>query len=98
MSDKITQLRPDAPDDSRLLVTLTVSDLRALIRAEINKSLANRSEDRLVDIEEAAKMLCVSTDWIYHQRKCLPFAKKVGRKQLRFSIKGMQRWLESNTR
>jgi predicted DNA-binding transcriptional regulator AlpA len=97
MTDKVVQLRPD--DDSRLIVTLTVGELRTLIRTEVTKAFANRSsEDRLVDIEEAAKMLCVSTDWLYHERKRLPFAKKIGRKQLRFSVQGMRRWIDSTTR
>jgi predicted DNA-binding transcriptional regulator AlpA len=47
----------------------------------------------LLDIKEASKMLNLSTDWLYRNHEQLPFCFKVG-KQLRFSLPGMQKWIE----
>jgi len=98
MSDpkKVIPIRPDPTiTDDTMIVQLSVAELRLLIRAELDEAIANRSDDRLIDIEECAKMLCVSTDWIYHARKRLPFARKIGRKQLRFSVKEMRKWMDA---
>ena len=66
--------KQDPVADEQFVVQLRVSDLRLLIREEINKN-GDSADDRLVDIDEAAKILNVSVDWLYHQRKSLPFAK-----------------------
>lgn len=51
--------------------------------------------DMLLDVTAAAERLCVSRDWIYRHGKRLPFAVRVGRKHLRFSAKGIDRWLQA---
>jgi predicted DNA-binding transcriptional regulator AlpA len=71
---------------------------RQIVREEI-KAAANgavsKSSDRLLDPEEAAKLLSVSEDWLYHQAKKLPFTRKLGPRLLRFSYQGMIKWMES---
>jgi predicted DNA-binding transcriptional regulator AlpA len=52
------------------------------------------AEDKLIDVEEAAEILCTSKDWLYHEWKKLPFAVKLSAKQLRFSLQGIQAYLE----
>jgi predicted DNA-binding transcriptional regulator AlpA len=52
-------------------------------------------EDRLLDAEEAAKLLCVSEDWLYRNAKKLPFTRKLGPKMLRFSHQGIQKYLSA---
>jgi predicted DNA-binding transcriptional regulator AlpA len=78
-----------------MIVTLTVGELREIVRQELRGELGGRyhSEDRLVDINEAAKMLSAKKDWLYHNRKRLPFVKKTGPKSLRFSVRGIQAWI-----
>lgn len=49
--------------------------------------------DRLLSVDEVAERLGVHRSWIY-RRKNLPFAKKVGG-SLRFSERGLTRWMES---
>ena len=51
-------------------------------------------EDRLLKIDEAAQVLGTSEDWLYHNWKKLPFAFKWSPRQLRFSQKGLQRYIE----
>jgi predicted DNA-binding transcriptional regulator AlpA len=49
----------------------------------------------VLDPEEAAKLLSVSEDWLYHNAKKLPFTRKLGPRLLRFSYHGMIKWMES---
>jgi predicted DNA-binding transcriptional regulator AlpA len=51
--------------------------------------------DELLKVGEAARRLGVSTDWLYHRAHELPFAKKLGPRQLRFSSKGIERYLKT---
>ncbi len=71
--------------------------LRRIIRDEIQglKGELNGHEDRLLDAEEAAKLLSVSPDWLYRNAKKLPFTRKLGHKMLRFSYQGILKWLAS---
>ena len=75
--------------------------LEAIIRQAVwqkivqtGSSKHETSEDRLLTVEEAAQMLSMSTDWLYRNAKKLPFARKLGKKALRFSQQGMLKWLE----
>jgi predicted DNA-binding transcriptional regulator AlpA len=80
--------------DSTLLVTMTVGQLRELIKAEVQAARTAQLEaDRLLDVKEAAKMVSMSEDWLYRHAKHLPFTRKVGRKMLRFSEQGLVKWL-----
>jgi hypothetical protein len=50
-------------------------------------------EDRLLDIAEAAQLLCTSEDYLYHNWRRYPFAFKWSARQLRFSLKGIQEYI-----
>ena len=78
-----------------MLVTLTVAQLREIVREEIEAVRNTQKEaDRLLSAEEAAEMLSMSTDWLYRNARKLPFTRKLG-KMLRFSQQGIVKWLES---
>jgi predicted DNA-binding transcriptional regulator AlpA len=49
--------------------------------------------DRLLDVEAAAGKLGTSADWLYRNASRLPFAIRVGKKQLRFSETGIDRYI-----
>src|SRR5262249_1652998 len=84
---------PKAPDSTPAF-TLTVEQLRELIREEIQRAgTSHQKADRLLDIKEAAKLISMSEDWLYRHSKQLPFARKVGRKRLRFSEQGIVKWM-----
>jgi predicted DNA-binding transcriptional regulator AlpA len=74
---------------------LLLDQFRVIVREEIKAAANGKRDDRLLDIDEAAKLLSVSPDYLYHNRKRLPFARKLGPKILRFSYVGMLRWIES---
>ena len=68
--------------------------LRPIIRQAVQEAMnGHREEDRLLDAEEASRLLSVSSDWLYRHAKRLPFARKLGPKMLRFSSQGIQKYL-----
>jgi predicted DNA-binding transcriptional regulator AlpA len=84
--------KPTAPETPAF--TLTVAQLREIVREEIQAARAPHQEaDRLLDAEEAAKMLSMSTDWLYRHAKKFPFTRKLGPKMLRFSYQGIVKWM-----
>lgn len=75
---------------------LLLDQFRAIVREEIKAaSNGNGKADRLLDPAEAAKLLSVSEDWLYHQAKRLPFTRKLGPRLLRFSEQGILKWMET---
>jgi excisionase family DNA binding protein len=52
--------------------------------------------DKFLSVEQAAEVLNVSTDWLYRRQryKTLPFTVVLSARKIRFSLKGMLRWLE----
>ena len=70
--------------------------LRRIIREEIGSIRAGATaEDRLLEADDAAKLLSVSEDWLYRHAKKLPFTRKLGPKMLRFSAIGIQKYLST---
>jgi predicted DNA-binding transcriptional regulator AlpA len=50
-------------------------------------------EDVLLDVEKAAQRLGTSKDWLYRHADKLPFTIRLGARQLRFSAKGIERYI-----
>ncbi len=104
MNEKVVKLHTDnqAPtldgrtEDERMMVTLTVVELKNLIQEAVREAMSQNGHhdgDRLLDKVEAAKVLAVSEDWLYRHQKKLPFTRKLGPKMLRFSSQGIQKYL-----
>jgi predicted DNA-binding transcriptional regulator AlpA len=90
MSDTIT---PKA-----LLGEAFLQAIREAVMDGIRVATASNGEtegDRLLDADEAAKLLAVSADWLYRNAKKLPFTRKLGPKMLRFSALGIQKYISS---
>lgn len=55
---------------------------------------ANPAEaDQLLTVEEAAPKLSVSKDWLYRHANKLPFTVRLGHRQLRFSARGITKYI-----
>ncbi len=54
------------------------------------------TEDTLLTVDEAAKRLGVSKDWLFRRSRRLPFVIRLGR-HLRFSSRGIERYLRNRT-
>jgi predicted DNA-binding transcriptional regulator AlpA len=96
---KIVALRSE-PSPGKMVVQMTVEELRSLICSEIaaaNDEADRGGEEGLATMEEAVEFLAVGKHWLYKNSGKLPFAVKVGG-ALRFDKKGMRRWLESRKR
>ena len=71
--------------------------LATLIAERVSARLENGRaaaplEDRLVDVVEAARLLGTTPNWLRRHNR-LPFVRHVSRKQVRYSLVGLQRWL-----
>lgn len=94
MSDKVLDLRP-APET--MVVTLSVGELRRLVREEVKAVIGDKNgkaQAELLKIEEAAKRLNQSRDWLYRHWKEVG-GKKLGPKSIRFAPEDLERWLAS---
>lgn len=49
--------------------------------------------DRLLTVKEAAQKLGVSGDWLYRRANKLPFTVRLASRQLRFSLRGIERYI-----
>jgi predicted DNA-binding transcriptional regulator AlpA len=74
------------------------SVVRRVVREELQALMRIlRNDDRLLTADEAAKILSVSTDWLYRRSKRLPFTRKIHHKMIRFSFKGIQKYIADAT-
>ena len=85
----------EQPSPPSLLGEALLNAIRQAVREEIHAlgHHNNGHDDRLLDTEQAAKVLSVSKEWLYRNAKKLPFTRKLGHKMLRFSHLGIQKYL-----
>ena len=84
----------DQQTSSTGLGEVLIETVREAVRAELKAFGAQpHIEDHLLDVEAAAKLLSVSPEWLYHNSRKLSFTRKLGRKMLRFSYLGIQKYL-----
>jgi predicted DNA-binding transcriptional regulator AlpA len=74
------------------LDTLLLSKLVATGDAEVDAQ-----GDRLLTAEETAHKLGTTEDWLYRYANTLPFAVRLGKKHLRFSEAGIERYIRQRT-
>ena len=69
-----------------------LAEVTAIALARLIAPPAAQIPDRLLGVEEAAKRLGISKDYLYRNRNRLPFTRRLGR-SLRFSEQGIDRYL-----
>lgn len=90
----LTEARTLAPDElPRLLGDL--EEIRAVALARIAAPAVEARPDELLTVEQAAKRLSLSKDYLYRHSRRLPFAKRIGRKLL-FSSNGLDAYLRKS--
>lgn len=52
-------------------------------------------QNQLLTADEAAERLGVTRNWMYRRADSLPFTRRIGKRTLRFSETGIERWLET---
>jgi predicted DNA-binding transcriptional regulator AlpA len=54
----------------------------------------SRQEDRLLTVAEASDKLGMTKDYLYRHAETFPFTVRMGAKQLRFSLNGIERYIK----
>jgi predicted DNA-binding transcriptional regulator AlpA len=54
--------------------------------------------DTLLDVDEAARLTGMSPDWLYRNWQDIPGARKLSPRALRFSRKGVEKWIAQGGR
>jgi excisionase family DNA binding protein len=92
----------DALDSAQLspvLAQVTALQTTLLAKLLVHKGQERRAdavpEDHLLTVEEAAERLGTSRDWLYRKAHKLPFTVRLGPRQLRFSSRGIDRYLRT---
>jgi excisionase family DNA binding protein len=76
-----------------------LSALQSAIAARLiaaDRDESTTTEDTLLTVAQAAERLGVSKDWLFRRSRTLPFVVRLGR-HLRFSSRGIDRYLRSRT-
>ncbi len=105
MSEKVISLHgsqvratePDGISDATPIVMITVGTLKTLIHEEMEKARGQggrETGDRLIDREEAMRVLAVSKDFLYRHGKKLGLTRKVGGR-LKYSWLSLQKYIAS---
>ena len=84
-----------SPEAARALTFRCLSALAALASVPVTtpgQVPTGPGEERLLTVEEAARTLGVSEDWLYRRAPRLPFTVRLGR-VLRFSAEGLERYI-----
>lgn len=60
-----------------------------------NDARLPKGNDRLLTTAEAAELLSVDKRWLYSHSSTLPFTRRLSPRKLRFSERGLWRWVET---
>jgi predicted DNA-binding transcriptional regulator AlpA len=93
--DLAKTLAVEAARDLFFAAEVVAAALRAAVIAPAPLT-SGVTEDRLLDVHQAAERLGVSPDWIYRRSRELPFVVRVG-SRVRASQRGIDRWIRSRT-
>jgi len=69
-----------------------LAEISATANARLTSSVVEARSDEMLDVEEAARRMGVSKDYLYRHQGKFPFARRIGRKLL-FSSVGLEKFL-----
>jgi predicted DNA-binding transcriptional regulator AlpA len=75
---------------------MLLDSIRLIIREELSAATGTGKHDeadRLLTPQEAAALIGQTVNWLYRHSAKLPFARRISRKNLRFSEAGLRRWI-----
>ena len=76
-----------------VLAQLLALQARIVARMATAATGGDEGPDRLLTVKQAAPILGMSEDWLYRNADRLPFTRRTGRRTLRFSERGLTRYL-----
>jgi predicted DNA-binding transcriptional regulator AlpA len=89
--ETILALREEVRAEQARLDAAEEALVAALVRRATSGNANYRTKDSLVAVDEAARLLGMSKDWIYDHASELPFTRRIGR-SLRFSVAGIRHY------
>lgn len=87
---------PSSRDEAVALMGLLAA-AQTRLAAIMASMVVTSTEDRLLDVDEAAKVLGVDRQWLYRRTRTLPFAVRLAGK-VRFSAAGIQLFIARRAR
>jgi predicted DNA-binding transcriptional regulator AlpA len=81
----------------RLAAVSNALSARLLADAAVGSPPRPGGFEHLLDVQEAAARLGMSTDWLYRHARQLPFTRRVGRRAVKFDPEGLTRWVAHRT-
>jgi excisionase family DNA binding protein len=69
-----------------------LAEISATASARLSSAVVESRPDELLDVEETARRMGVSKDYLYRHQRKFPFARRIGRKLL-FSSSGLDKFL-----
>jgi excisionase family DNA binding protein len=93
---QIVQLKPGVIPSDKLLVTMSAGELRALVEEVVEEKLRCivPRGNGLLTVEEAAKFLGYSKDWLFKNWRKVG-GKKIGGRGVRFDAADLESWIKS---
>ena len=89
----------EVPVDEAGALIGQLEQVKALLYARLTQASSTsdgRGEDRCLTVEEAAGRLGVTKDWL-RRRGALPFVVKLSEGIVRYSSRGLERWIAAHT-
>lgn len=94
---QVAQVSPDQIPAILAQLSAVQASMAARLAGASRETAGERGQDSLIGVEEAAKRLDVSKDWLYRRTSKLPFVVRVGR-HVRFSSNGIDRFIRTRQR
>jgi excisionase family DNA binding protein len=69
-----------------------LAEISATASARLSSAVVESRPDQLLDVEETARRIGISKDYLYRHQRKFPFARRIGRKLL-FSSSGLDKFL-----
>jgi excisionase family DNA binding protein len=69
-----------------------LAEISATASARLSSAVVESRPDELLDVEETARRMGVSKDYLYRHQRKFPFARRIGRKLL-FSSSGLDKFI-----
>ena len=101
LSERLSGIVLGLPDEAS--VTLPSETIREWLAESVDEWTSTErpqqmpEEDRLLTVDQVAKILAVDRTWVYRHTETLPFRRKLSNGTLRFSANGLQRWLKTRS-
>jgi predicted DNA-binding transcriptional regulator AlpA len=90
------EMCPEARRAAIRQLTVVAAAIAAQMDAEDDDQPVTSETDRLLDVDAAAAVTGLSVDQLY-RRKNLPFRVQAGPGTVRFSVRGIERWIRAKT-